>query len=584
MKLFAALVVILTVTPIALAAASVSGLNYIYVRQGSNAYQYQLMSNSIIIPQRCSGNYDDWLIYLDPRSSIGISSIQVIYINGSTAQYMGMYAPKYASLRLGCGSVYGLYITLARYPPPPPYGYVQAGLNYTIKLGPGINNITIPVPPGFSLMYAYMRIVIVGPGDLIIKSPFTHVVNSTQASTEVGGFQLPVTQYTVITFMPQSLIYLNVSGVAYASIYPTFYTTVFNTGLAYIIGEPYYNTKYSGELVNAPRLYPSQVYVRNANINSINPNPAVIYVSPPCSNLIASGGQYINGRLVVPVPKNVTLFLSGNPIMNLSIGSIPLNNATLSLGVLSGGIEVMSLDGEALNGTVVLSNGRSTIRPGPGICISPGVYSAIVVAGNYSFQLSSINVTLLNPSIIVPMYSRVIINVTSNVTSCLGTPYLLINGVKHDYGAPLDLYYVRNGSNIQIELAMNGVALAQRVVTINGTNISISIPINMARLRVTDLLGSPLNDYTVNVGGLTYIDPSSICIPDSASFIVIQVNGQEYVAKVSPQIHVTVWTVTHRSIYIMLAIISLIIFTAIISKIRRNHHKGGEAGDDIVEI
>ena len=107
----------------------------------------------------------------------------------------------------------------------------------------------------------------------------------------------------------------------------------------------------------------------------------------------------------------MTLFLSGNPVMNLSIGSIPLNNATLSLGVLSGGIEVMSLDGEALNGTVVLSNGRSTIRPGPGVCISPGVYSAIVVAGNYSFQLSSINVTLLNPSIIVPMYSRVIINV-----------------------------------------------------------------------------------------------------------------------------------------------------------------------------
>jgi len=174
-------------------------------------------------------------------------------------------------------------------------------------LTPGINNITILVPPGFSLMYAYIRITMIGPGSLIIKSPFTHIINSTQASTEVGGFQLPVTQDTIITFMPQSIIYLNVSGVAYASIYPTYYTTVFNTGLAYIIGEPYYNAKYSGELVNAPRLYPSQVYIKNASISSINPNPAVIYVMP-CSNLIASGGQYVNGHLVTQVPRNVTLF------------------------------------------------------------------------------------------------------------------------------------------------------------------------------------------------------------------------------------------------------------------------------------
>lgn len=581
MRLFAALVIALAVTPIALGAAGVTGLNYIYVKQGNTAYQYQLMGSSIMLPQKCSGNYDDWLIYLDPRSSIGISNIQVIYVNGSTAQYMGMYTPKYASLHLGCGSIYGLYITLSRYPPPPPYGYIQAGLNHTIKLTPGINNITIPVSPGFSLMYAYIRVTMIGPGSLIIKSPFTHIINSTQASTEVGGFQLPVTQDTIITFMPQSIMYLNVSGVAYASIYPTYYTTVFNTGLAYIIGEPYYDAKYSGELVNAPRLYPSQVYIKNASISSINPNPAVIYVYPPCSNLIASGGQYVNGHLVTQVPRNVTLFLSGNPLMNLSIDSIPLNNATLSLGVLSNGIEVMSLDGEPLNGTVVLSNGRSTIRPGPGVCISPGVYSAIVVAGNYSFQLSA-NVTLLNPSIIVPMYSRVAINVTSNVTSCLGTPYLLVNGVKHDYGAPLDLHYVKNGSSIQIELAINGVTLAQRAITINGTNISISIPINMARLRVTDLLGSPLSDYTVNVGGLTYVDTPNICIPSSVSFIVIQVGNQEYVAKASPQIHVTAWALTHRSIYIILAIMSFIAFIAIALKIRGRRSRDGNDEIDYI--
>ncbi len=119
-----------------------------------------------------------------------------------------------------------------------------------MKLSPGSDNITIPTPPpGFSFLYALIKVVFIGPGGVVIKSQFTHPMNVIKNYTEVGGFQLPVTQETIIAFTPQVLIYLNTSGLAYASINPVYYTTVFNTGgMAYVIGQPFYDVEYGGGL------------------------------------------------------------------------------------------------------------------------------------------------------------------------------------------------------------------------------------------------------------------------------------------------------------------------------------------------
>ncbi len=569
-----ALMMVLFSLPIAL--ASTVQLNYIYVQQGNYSYQYQLMGDSVLIPQKCSSGFTDWLIYPDPRSQIGISNIQVIYSNGTAAPYIGFYSPKYASLTTPCGSVYGLYVTLGQYPPPSPYGYLEPGVNYTVKLAPGGNNITIPIPPGFSFLYALIKVVFIGPGSVVIKSPFVHPINAVKNYTEVGGFQLPVTQETIITFTPQALIYLNASGLAYASITPTYYTTVFNTGTAYLIGQPFYDVEYRGVSIASPtQLFPSQSLVRNASISSITTEPASISITPACSNLIVSGGQYSGGKLRVKVPSNVTLFLNGAPFMNLSIGSIPTGSASLGLNVLSSGISIVSLDGKLLNGTVVLSNGRSTIRPGPGVCVPPGTYSAIVVAGNYSFQLGHVNVTLLDPYITIPLFYKTSMTIKTNATTCPGSPYLLVNGERKQYGSPVSLSYVRNSSSVSLELVLDGVVLSQRDVVINGTNESIYMPVNSMKVRVTDILGFPISNYVVMIGNnLTYFDARTICIPYSASFVVVQVNGQDYVVKMAPIVHVTVlWPLTFKSIMVISSLIIIMLIAAVVAIAKKHSNE-----------
>lgn len=327
--------------------------------------------------------------------------------------------------------------------------------------------------------------------------------------------------------------------------------------------------------------------VRNISISSITTEPASISITPACSNLIISGGQYSGGKLRVRVPSNVTLFLNGVPFMNLSISSIPTGSASLSLNVLSDGINIVSLDGQPLNGTVVLSNGRSTIRPGPGVCVPPGTYSAIVVVNNYSFQLGHVNVTLLDPYITVPpLFYRTSITIKTNATTCPpGSPYLLVNGEREQYGfPPVSLGYVRNGSSVSVALALDGGAvLSQRGVVINGTNESIYMPVNSMKVKVTDILGFPISNYVVVIGNLTYFDARTICVPSSASFVVVQVNGQDYVARIAPPIvHVTVlWPLTFKSM-IVLSFLLMIMLIGIVSAAIRKHSSGGI--DDEVTI
>lgn len=529
-------VIIVPVAALILHAASpqLYVVNYGLLYIDNEPIQISLPINgTVTVPLRCTGSANITLM-VDPRSPLGISSIYVIYSNGSIYPVLGLNTPKLVMFNVSCGQVFGLLVSVARYMAIPPVIYVYESQAMTGSFtGSGSLIINNTLPMGIMPLYSLITILAIG-GTVSPESPFTFIVNETVLDVPMGNVVVRVQKYVYVSYIRNPMFKVSNSTVYYSvkTIYMIQPGPFPWTGYAFVSNDTdYYTVRIMGSYRQVtgqqyPIFIPGQRLVEINGSVSWSTTYATIKLSPWCTNYMLAG-QIINGGFLTAVPSNNTVYLGNIPIANLAILGLAGDETQVQVQdiVLGSSIRVSTIDGYPVNATILLMGNGGYFMVRNNTCIMPGNYTVVVVSSLGTFRLgAAINSTQV--TITLPIFHEVNVNVAINTSGARcgnlvvtdnysGIMAPVVNGT-----AALNLTNIKYGSWVMVNAMLNGTVVGSSVSQVTSRLLTIQVKVNTINVKVTGIMGGV--EARVSAGGLVYVvrGSSTICVPPGLKYIV----------------------------------------------------------------
>jgi hypothetical protein len=425
--------------------------------------------------------------YLDPLSGYGISSIYVVDQYGDIRRaLLAPYStPTYAAGRI-CGAF--LSIVVDRWRAVGPLIPVSYGAGETYAL---IGTVQLNVTDGalIEVKSLYRPNV---TGSFLYKIEDQSAMGVYLVGYLAYGAQITISGYGLV----------NVTRISLSSKAPDYYVYVPEPGVNLSGGYP--------APISGLRFAPSQIYVLG------KPTVVVSQVRIPVVGQ-CGGVAYVSDPLARPV--SVVVQLDDGETYTLESPEFPKAiNTTLLMGV-----NATDLAGTPLSDYNVTVYPTTADGAPVGRCLVYGAaYYVAVVLGNS---------TIYYPAALEGGY---LVARTDIVR-----PRVAVYGWGVGAVSP---ELARAGSNVTIAVYLNGTAIAryvvraQPVISINDTGLAEAV-------HVVDIMGSPLGDFEIAMGNLTFrgAQGTAVVIPVS-SFAVVKYRGVEYTVQLSPTIKLPVLT------------------------------------------
>jgi hypothetical protein len=137
------------------------------------------------------------------------------------------------------------------------------------------------------------------------------------------------------------------------------------------------------------------------------------------------------------------------------------------------------------------------------------------------------------------------------------------------------------GSNVTVRIYYNGTLVAEYIMRASPT-LFINASSFFHKVKVVDVLGTPLPRFVIYVGGLKFygVDGVAYVIPVDAN-TAVEVNGVRYLVRLQPEIRVP--TLTKESFFKIVAA-SAVVGAAVAFGFRKKEKPTEESGRDIVEV
>jgi len=597
-RLTASLIILLATVPI-LAATQNYVVNYglLYINGSSTSISLPV-NGSLVIPLRCIGNVANVTLVIDPRSQIGVSSAFLILNNGSVRQVVGLNSPKLINTWISCGDTYGLVVNVASYMKIPPVLYLYNGLPLTGSFsGSGLLVINNTSLPGLTPLYSIIDLMVIG-GSVNPSSPFTFLVNSSRYVVNTNGVPIAINKYVYVSYTAP-VIFKVANATVYYSVNVTYSIPATGmpwSGLAILSNDSsYYVVHLQGSMSTlsgvVPMFMPGEMLVRLNGLVNWAEVQVMLSVNPWCSNYLIPA-QVVNNNVVTQVPSNVTLYIGNEPVANLVVLGLAGGEASINLNnVITGGsLRVSTLDDYPVNATVLLlGNGIYTLLKN-NTCLTPGVYSVIVMSnvGYYRFT-ATVNQSLT--TIRIPVFHIVNLNVTlTQLPSVCNYVSLLINSSIRSisrYGDTFNVTLgdVKYGSRIVANAVVNGSVVGSTMIKVNSSTLNVTIPVRAVNVKVMGLLNSPINAI-VNIGDLAFhINGSAvICAPIGANYATLYTPMGSFTAPIiDGSISVTVPYYINLNYLIALILVVAVLSLAVLA-VKVIGGKGNRDNGDVVIV
>ncbi|MFP3302913.1 MAG: hypothetical protein RXO25_03660 [Caldivirga sp.] len=599
-RLTASLIILLATLPI-LAATPNYVVNYglLYIN-GSSTLISLPVNGSLIIPLRCMGNVANVTLVVDPRSQMGVSSALLILNNGSVRQVTGLNSPKLINTWVNCRDTYGLVVNVANYMKIPPVLYLYNGPPLTGSFsGSGLLVINNTSPPGLTTLYSIIELMVIS-GSVNPSSPFTFLVNSSKYVMDVNGVSVVINRYIYVSYTAP-ITFKVTNATVYYSVNVTYSIPITGmswNGLALLSNDTlYYVVHLQGSmsrLGNAmPVFIPGEVLVRVSGLVNWAESQVSLKVNPWCSNYLTPA-QVVNGSIVAQVPSNVTLYIGDEPVANLVILGLASGGASISLNnvIMGSSLRVTTLDNYPINATVLLiGHGIYTLLRN-NTCLTPGIYSIIVMSNVGYYRLTAV-VNQSLTTITIPVFHVVNLNVTltqlppacSGVSLLLNSSTISINRYGDVFNVTLG--DVKYGSRIMANAVVNGSVVGSMIIRVNSSTLNVAIPIRAVSVKVTGLLNSPINAI-VNIGGLRFhVNGSAlVCAPVDANYATLYTLVGSFTAPiVNNSISVSVpYYINLNYLIAILLVVTVLSLAVLIARFIGKGRDGGGGGDVVIVV
>ena len=595
-------------------------INYlgVSIRYGNQTYveMVNVTSNQLVIPiyQYCAQGNVLFSAYLDPLSSLGITSISGVLYNGSTVNIPVIdYSPKYVSIEVNCSlPIYGIYLGLNSYGPYPLEALVVPGSNITYTLTQGSINISIPSIPGLNYLFSIIKLISISPATAGINNYLTAELGTEYSSVNIGSISTYAEITTYITY--SSSVSITANGTTYVVITPYYYAPITSTQnlvlttssnpFIMLTGAPWIKYSYNNcTLINPgiPRITPWTTYLAYTPYCTVAQSVESVIVNIVgeskqnlmCDNVfITAGGNSIIGltsNLTINPVMDRTLYvtISGVKTIGIRLNSIPTSTVTVSLPLIPrSSLSIIDEAGNPVNALIYLNINGTLIPLSDDSCIYPGNYDVYALVNNELVNLG-LNAIYQGSSLEIPIF----LNYTLNISIPEECPdlnlELLVKYGNYQYAIPMSgnnqVVSIPNamvGRQVQVELLGNGSLLYQRVVTINGSGPgSLVIKPRMIDFVPIDLLNNELPNAVLNIGSLYYVGPGRYCVPVNSSVGMVIYGSDIYIVNITGgNVYVRVWTLGPLGIKTLLVIFGLLTLLMIIASIVRG--LGGKRGGD----
>ncbi|MFB6470337.1 MAG: hypothetical protein TU36_003775 [Vulcanisaeta sp. AZ3] len=575
---------------------------------------------TIPIYQYCSNEkYVSFEAYLDPSSSLGITSVSLILNNGTLMAIPMNFSPKYVSLYINCSlPVYGVYLNIGTYPPYPMEALIIPGPNVTYSLTQGSKNITIPTMPGLEYLFSLIKIVLISPATATISDYLTVPLSVEYSTVNIGSLNANAKITTYITY--SNNVEVTANGTIYVIVMPYYYMPISNTQnyIVSSIAEPIIMLtgaswiNYSIENCSIispgiPRITPWTKYLRYSPSCSINMTikPVTIKLTDAslqrlsCSNVLLAmqGGTMIgiSGNVTInPIANRVIyLVINGMRTIPIYLNSIPTSVITIQLPIITRQ-EISILDelGEPINPILYININGTLLLFTNNTCILPGKYNIYALVNN---QLLNLGMENMNQGSLlkVPLFPNYTITISS-LQKCPGLGLeLIVKYGNQEYVIPfngnsqqVNLMNVLPSSYVQIYLLGNGTILYRYRVLINNTTAHVILSPRIINFIPVDLLGNELPNAILSIGNLYYVGPGKYCVPVNSSLGMVMYGNEVYIVNLTKgNIYIRIWTLGTlgiKSLLIILALLTMLI--AIMGILKGLSRRGGGGSEDYVII
>lgn len=425
--------------------------------------------------------------YLDPLSGYGISGVYVINPQGALtrATLSRESTPTFVAGRI-CG------------------GFLAVSLDRWRRMGPLIP-VSMGQPSVYNLLGSYQANF---TDSAIIEIKSLYKPNIT------GLFIYKISEQNIMgVYFSKYIAYqapITIEGYGLVNITPI---SLSSRALDYYVYVPSPGVSVSGGFpinITGLRFAPSQIYLLG------RPSVVISQVKIPVTGA-CNGSAYAPDPLARPL--TVVVAFNDGEEYTIQMPYFPRQiNSTLLLGVNATTLDGIPLNDLNITAYPVTYNGQLAGR-----CLVEGIQYYVAVLLNGS--------TMYFPAVL----KDGVLTASTNIVK----PSVVVKGVGYGVVRPA---VAPEGSNVTITIYLNGTQLAEYaararpVIIIDDSDLTASV-------RVRDILGSPLPDFYVVVGNLTFRGRDGLVhtVPIS-QLIVVGYEGRQYLAPLSSTVTVPVLT------------------------------------------